>query len=39
MTRTWLLIAATAALAACVTTSDVVPVGKDSFMLTASNDA
>jgi hypothetical protein len=35
MTKTLGLIAAAVALAACVSTSKVVPMGKDSYMITA----
>jgi hypothetical protein len=33
MEKTWMLVAAAATLTACVTTSDVVPTGRDTFMV------
>ena len=34
MTKQWTVLVATAMLAACVSTSAVVPMGKDSYMIT-----
>jgi len=38
MRTLWLVLGA-ASLAACVTTSRIVPAGKDTYMISASNDA
>jgi len=38
MTKTWALIVVTAALTACVSTSEVVPMGKDSYMISSSSN-
>jgi hypothetical protein len=35
----WVYVATFVLVSGCVTTSAVVPMGKDSYMLTASNDA